>query len=236
MWSIIASCILGMSHLQKHNIRHMCLSSESILVDSNGVIKIADPFCAEELPNYDKLLNRRNSEHIYLSPELCESLERAEVTPSPDINPYKSDVFTFGMIILEAALLKYQDDCYREENTKVNWETVRFNLEQIGQIYNVEMKEMIKKLVSEVKERPDWLELKQFMKDEGEEKKEDKVNYQEVPPVKQKTVNITHLAPRPQTHLNFVPQNVVQPPLNYPLTRPISQAVPVNQIVHQHVA
>lgn len=32
LWSILASCILGMSHLQKNSIRHSCLRSSSILL------------------------------------------------------------------------------------------------------------------------------------------------------------------------------------------------------------
>lgn len=52
LWSIIASCILGMSHLQKNNIKHQCISSESILVDPSGVIKVADPYCTLEATNY----------------------------------------------------------------------------------------------------------------------------------------------------------------------------------------
>ena len=32
LWSILASCILGMSHLQKNGIKHRCLRSNSILL------------------------------------------------------------------------------------------------------------------------------------------------------------------------------------------------------------
>lgn len=67
---------------------------------------------------------------------------------------------------MEAALLKYLDDCYREEYTNINWETIRYYLDQIGQIYNNELKQMIERLVSDVSKRPDWLELKHYMKDD----------------------------------------------------------------------
>lgn len=87
-------------------------------------------------------------------------MDEAEPAPGPDINPYKSDVFTLGMVIMEAALLKYLDDCYREENTKINWDTIRYHLDQIGQTYSLDMKQMIERLVSDTPKRPDWLSLK----------------------------------------------------------------------------
>ena len=68
IWSILASCILGLSHLQKNNIKHQSLKSSSILLASSGVIKIADPYCIEISTNYHKLLTKRSTPHIYLAP------------------------------------------------------------------------------------------------------------------------------------------------------------------------
>jgi hypothetical protein len=41
-----------MSELQKNNIKHQCISSETILLDNKGIIKIADPYCTREKTNY----------------------------------------------------------------------------------------------------------------------------------------------------------------------------------------
>jgi hypothetical protein len=40
-----------------------------ILLSHEGIIKISDPFTIGCTANYDTLLNKRGTPHIYLSPE-----------------------------------------------------------------------------------------------------------------------------------------------------------------------
>ncbi len=82
-------------------------------------MRIFDPIATGCQSNYDALLTRRNTPHLYLSPELTEGLQRE--TSQPTCNPYKSDIFTLAMIILEAGLGNYQDECYRDECSRVHW-------------------------------------------------------------------------------------------------------------------
>lgn len=249
IWSIIASCILGMSHLQANKIHHQAISSKTILIDNKGSVKVADPYCALEISNYSKMLSKKRPEHIYLSPELCQCLDNTEVTPSGDVDPYRSDVFTFGMVIIETALLKYLDDCYREDNTKVDWDTIRFYLNQVEQIYGAQLKEFIEKLVSDPAKRPDWLELKLHMKNDGKSsaggKNSQIQNYPQTNPRPQSHVQ---LQPQPHTHLPYAPTPVVvdnRP--HYPIQhthlhlggypqeyRPVSQ-IPVAQGTPVHI-
>jgi hypothetical protein len=42
-----------------------------IFLSQEGLIKISDPFTTGYQTNYDTLLNKRNTRHIYLSPEQC---------------------------------------------------------------------------------------------------------------------------------------------------------------------
>jgi serine/threonine protein kinase len=74
LWSILASCILGLCHLQNADIKHQALRSDTILLAAEGSILVADPYCTSEQTNYETLLNKRNTQHIYLSPELCQAL------------------------------------------------------------------------------------------------------------------------------------------------------------------
>ena len=53
-----------------------------------------------------------------LSPELLPNLKSKEI--HPDHNAYKSDSFGLGMTILNAMLLKGNEECY-------NWQTFIFN-------------------------------------------------------------------------------------------------------------
>lgn len=104
----MASCIVGLSHLQKNGIKHAALRSNNILLSREGVIKIADPFGIGQTPNYDTVYSKRSniassSSHIYLSPEQTQALQQEQIAPV--LNPFKSDIWTLGMIVLEAGLL-----------------------------------------------------------------------------------------------------------------------------------
>lgn len=50
------------------------LTTKTILIDSDSLIKIADPLSIGELSNLDTVNRNRNAEGIYLSPEQCEAL------------------------------------------------------------------------------------------------------------------------------------------------------------------
>lgn len=83
----------------------------------------------------------------------------------PYTNPYKSDVFTIGMIMLEAGLLEAQDDCYRDECSRVHWDTVKFNLERFGEIYSSELKKTVESMLEEAwQDRPEWIDLETHVK------------------------------------------------------------------------
>ena len=71
----MASCIVGLNHLQKHNIKHQALRSGNILISQEGVIKVFDPIVTGCQTNYDTLIAKRSTPHVYLSPELADSLQ-----------------------------------------------------------------------------------------------------------------------------------------------------------------
>ena len=115
-----------MSHLQKCGIKHNALRSGSILISPDGIIKIYDPIATGASTNYDLLLTRRTSPHIYISPEEVEDLKKEKI--KSESNSFKTDIWTIGMIMLEAGLLEYQDSCYRDQFTRIHWETLQYNI------------------------------------------------------------------------------------------------------------
>ncbi len=120
--------------MQKQNIKHQALRSNTVLISSEGIIKVYDLIATGAQNNYDTLISKRSTPHIYLSPELAYCLQiEAGVPPN---NSYKSDIWSMGMIILEAGLLKYQDECYRDECSRVHWETVQYNIHLFSQSYS----------------------------------------------------------------------------------------------------
>lgn len=147
-----------MSHLQKHGIKHSTLKSSSILISHDGIIKIYDPIATGAPTNYVTLLSHRFTPHLYISPEQTSTL--AEERVNANWNPFKSDIWTLGMIILEAGLLSYQDECYRDQWSRVHWETLQYNLSLFQQHYTAELTNLVEFMLSrDERSRPDWFEL-----------------------------------------------------------------------------
>jgi hypothetical protein len=40
------------------------------------------------------------------------------------------------VVILEAGLLQFQDECYRDDCSRLHWETVQYNLHRFQQAYS----------------------------------------------------------------------------------------------------
>lgn len=62
------------------------------------------------------------------------------------------------MVLLEAGLSHYQDECYRDEWTRIHWETLQFNLNRFHQLYSGELGALLDLMLSrEEAVRPDWI-------------------------------------------------------------------------------
>ena len=86
------------------------------------------------MTNYNTILTKRSTPHLYLSPELVRSLGEEVVTPT--INEYKSDLWTMAMIILEGGLLEYQDGCYNGDKTRINWQYLDGQMMNFAKTYS----------------------------------------------------------------------------------------------------
>lgn len=60
-----------------------------------------------------------------------------------DHDAFKSDIWTLGMIILEAGLLSYQDECYRDQYSRIHWETLQYNINLFQQTYSSELTNLV---------------------------------------------------------------------------------------------
>lgn len=156
IWYLIANCVSALSQLQKGDVTHGALKSSRITVCEDGEIKVADPFLTGEDSNYTAVFEDRSVQHVYLSPQLTYAL-LIEMS-CPKYNPYKSDVWTFAMIVLEMGLKKYQDECYRDDYTRIHQETLKFNLMQMRGKYSEELVSILEYMLEiEEEHRPDWI-------------------------------------------------------------------------------
>lgn len=103
LWILVTSSVAALSLMQQNSIWHECLSSKAVLFQENGNIKVADPNSFGLTTNLEYVLSNRYNKSIYLSPEQCDAI--ANHRPIINKNAYKNDVFTLGMILLEAGLL-----------------------------------------------------------------------------------------------------------------------------------
>ena len=68
------------------------------------------------------------------------------------------------MIVIEAGLLHYQDECYREQGGRVHWETLQYNLNLFQQTYSPELTNLVEFMIGkDQRARPDWFELEQYV-------------------------------------------------------------------------
>jgi hypothetical protein len=77
-------------------------------------------------------------------------------------DPYKSDVFTLGIVMLDIALLKTQDHVYKNG---VNKEGLKESLDECERKYGPDLTSIIA-IMTEFDEtsRLDWIELEGFVK------------------------------------------------------------------------
>jgi hypothetical protein len=74
------------------------------------------------------------------------------------------------MIMLEAGLLQYQDDCYRDECSRIHWETLQYNINLFQKIYSKELTDLVEFMLSrDERSRPNWLELEKYVMDFDED-------------------------------------------------------------------
>ena len=121
----ILSCLVkSLSILQKQNISHRDIKPQNILVfnnNNNKIYKLADFGEAKELLKEDKPTNKQTlrGTELYMSPILFYALRGKKVMKYIKHNPFKSDVFSFGLCSLFAATLGF-DSLYDVRELRSN--------------------------------------------------------------------------------------------------------------------
>lgn len=106
LWHIIASVIAALAFMASHGLTHGDIRPKSLLLNEEGKVKIIpSPIAdgAKGINNYMQALMGMDKAK-YLSPQLLLQLDKQNHNPQHDVA--KSDAFSLGLIVLEAALLQ----------------------------------------------------------------------------------------------------------------------------------
>ena len=109
-------CYLQKKKMLHGDIRPKYISFEDEDMPNKLVDRLGNPFP----PNKVQINVLKNNLDIYMSPILFKSLSKKKKKIRH--NPYKSDVFSFGIILLEAGILKNVNDIYDREKNEIDIE------------------------------------------------------------------------------------------------------------------
>lgn len=77
---------------------------------------------------------------------------------------YKDDIWAFGMILLECAELNNQSICYRNENSKINWNILEQRIEKVEKNYSKDIADIMRNMLSRSRnKRKSWSEISSAM-------------------------------------------------------------------------
>ena len=111
LMTIISSLITTFAQLQKEKISHRDIKPQNILIfNDSKTYKLADFGEAKELLGDDKPTERQTlrGTELYMSPILFYALRSRQIIKYVKHNPYKSDLFSFGLCCLFAATLCFE--------------------------------------------------------------------------------------------------------------------------------
>lgn len=139
--SYYESLLNGLAYLQSMNLCHRDLKPDNILLDENQNCTIVDFGAAKENSAKNNQKNKQTIDmtiigtQSYMSPEMLEALLNED--DSVNINPYKSDVFSFALIILELAT---QNQIKHKNNINTFQQEIQKHLHFFESLYKQNLK------------------------------------------------------------------------------------------------
>ena len=112
--TILHCLVKSLSILQRQNISHRDIKPQNVLIikesNSQKIYKLADFGEAKELLKGERPTNKQTlrGTELYMSPILFYALRGRQKMKYVQHNPYKSDVFSFGLCALLAATLGFE--------------------------------------------------------------------------------------------------------------------------------
>lgn len=156
MTTLLYDSLIGMAHLEELSIEHSSLSPSCIARTVSGYAIVDDP-----LLDPNRAFKTEDLNSTYFSPESYQVFQSGEGMVGVGYSNYKSDVFSLGLIILEAGTLKNVRSIFnkkRKMDSKLLDKLIKIFLERYpeGTILGESLKAM---LVMKAKKRPSFFQI-----------------------------------------------------------------------------
>ena len=163
---MMENLISGLCLIQTQNYAHGDVRPINIFVANDGSYKISDPNLLSQRPN-SLIQSMMGNAKCYLSPQLLAALQRQDFKPKVD--PYKVDVFSFGITLLSCATLSKAEEFYDYEKGVMNYLVVAERLQKLQKNYSALVYELISEMLKiDEEERPDFIKLKEILRPHAE--------------------------------------------------------------------
>lgn len=166
---LLEQCVETFAYLQERGIAHRDIKPENLLLlrpeDSQQVqVKLYDFSLAKHADQPGPVLNTFFNSKPFSAPEV----RRLSATPSePQIyDPFKSDVYSLGVVLLNLTLLKVPDELTNLRNLSKALEWIISGLRN----YSVSWQSVLRLMLQvDEKDRPDFLALRSYLASGNEE-------------------------------------------------------------------
>jgi serine/threonine protein kinase len=120
MNKLMREVLYGMSYLQENQMVHADLRPSLISVPLSPTqnFRLLDRLGNPSPPDEVQRMNIQNNEKLYTSPAIFKSILKKKKQVKH--NPFKSDIFSLGMIILEAGILESVQGVYNHEKKNID--------------------------------------------------------------------------------------------------------------------
>lgn len=89
------------------------ISSSTIFIDAEGKYRISEQGLVKDISLFDETVLQIYAKDIYLSPEQVRILKNEDKIPIDNTDPFLSDIFSLGSLLVEMIYLENQGDLFK---------------------------------------------------------------------------------------------------------------------------
>ena len=156
LWDFSHSLLEALHYLQTLGIAHRDIKPHNILIDSEGQIKLCDFGFAKHIDLQVPAVHSLLGSALYWSPKLRQAYMDGKI-PKVQHNPFKSDVFSLGLTLVNLTLLALPNPLHQFANLQ---QFIDDELDRIDR-YSKSWVDLLRSMLRvEEAHRPDFMQLK----------------------------------------------------------------------------